>query len=71
MDSEIDRETAGAGPDCCSPWGVALLPDAERIRDWWELQRAHFPGFELLPHLERLLAEGEPVAHDRLAAAAS
>lgn len=38
---------------------------------WWERQREQMPGFELIPHLFRLLAQGEPVTLERLAAASA
>lgn len=38
---------------------------------WWEGQREQLAGFELIPHIVRLLAEGEPVTLDQLAAASS
>jgi alkylmercury lyase len=38
---------------------------------WWEAHREPFEGFQLIPHLTRLLAEGQPVTLDRLAAAAA
>jgi alkylmercury lyase len=46
--------------------------DIVRIGAWWDLQKEQFPGFELVPHLARLLAEeGRPVTLDRIATAAS
>jgi alkylmercury lyase len=38
---------------------------------WWEEHREPFEGFQLIPHITRLLAEGHPVTLDRLAAAAA
>lgn len=38
---------------------------------WWERQRETFAGFEIIPHLFRLLAQGKPIALDRLAAECS
>lgn len=56
----------------CGPSGAAPANDVDRIRGWWDLQqRGQFPGFELMPHLMRLLAEGQPVPLERLAATAS
>ena len=69
--SEIEPGAAtAAGSGCCCP-GAVRLPDADRIRAWWDLQRERFPGFELVPHIQRLLVEGEPVALEQLAEAAS
>lgn len=38
---------------------------------WWQHQRDQMPGFELIPHVVRLLAVGEPLSLDRLAAESS
>lgn len=43
--------------------------DVDRHFEWWEAQRKQFEGFELIPHIERLLAEGQPVELERLASA--
>lgn len=47
------------------------MSNADRIRGWWDLQQEQFAGFQLIPHLARLLAEGQPVPLERVAAAAS
>jgi len=38
---------------------------------WWEHQREELPGFELIPHVVHLLAEGKPLSLERLAAESS
>lgn len=54
-------------------WTASRQPDAPDRAfhlSWWANQRREFPGFELVPHVYRLVAEGEPVTPDRVAAAA-
>lgn len=59
---------------CCSPASeVHAGDDDNRIRAWWDdMQQEKFSGFELIPHLARLLAEAQhPVTLNRVADAAS
>lgn len=55
----------------CSAGGCATPEQIEGAIGWWEGQRERFAGFELVPHLFRLLAEGQPVSVDELARASS
>lgn len=59
-------------PDCSTPGSAPTQtgPDREFHRHWWAQQKEGFPGFELIPHICRLVAEGEPVELSQLAAAA-
>lgn len=64
-----NSENVGGGSVCSStPW-------QQRQHDfgmtWWERQREQMPGFELIPHIVRLLAEGKPISLDRLAEVSS
>jgi alkylmercury lyase len=66
------NEVTTMSSDCCTLGSAPAPtgPDREFHRRWWAKQKEGFPGFELIPHIYRLVAEGEPVELSRLAAAA-
>src|SRR5262245_41610083 len=66
------EEVTTMSSDCCTP-GSAPAPTGparEFHRRGWAKQKEGVPGFELIPHIHRLVAEGEPVELSRLADAA-
>jgi len=66
------EEVTTMSSDSCTPGSAPAPagPDREFNLRWAATLKEGLPGFELIPHICRLVAEGEPVELSRLAAAA-